>query len=127
MHLDHQGKYRKVYISCRGCGKTVRNKRTGREREFCSDACRKWCERTSEKRTSPPGPLGYVASVNPENTPEKSTLFLGFGPGRALLSCMGCGRSLDAERVKLGGRARFCADRCVDAYDAGGPVYGGRR
>jgi endogenous inhibitor of DNA gyrase (YacG/DUF329 family) len=39
-------------------------------------------------------------------------------------ACMACGRAVNAERAKLGGRHRFCSDRCVNAYDAGWPVYG---
>jgi hypothetical protein len=35
-----------------------------------------------------------------------------------------CGRAANADRAKLGGRQRFCSDRCMDAYDAGWPVYG---
>jgi hypothetical protein len=31
---------------------------------------------------------------------------------------------LDAAKAAAGGRARFCSDRCMDAYDAGWPVYG---
>jgi hypothetical protein len=38
--------------------------------------------------------------------------------------CMACGRSVNAKRAKLGGRHRFCSDHCLDAYDAGWPVYG---
>ena len=38
--------------------------------------------------------------------------------------CMTCGRPIDAEKAKLGGRARFCSDRCMAAFDAGWPVYG---
>src|SRR5215468_3751927 len=43
-------------------------------------------------------------------------------PTRA--DCMACGRSIDAEKAKRGGRDWFCSDRCMDAYDTGWPVYG---
>jgi endogenous inhibitor of DNA gyrase (YacG/DUF329 family) len=39
-------------------------------------------------------------------------------------ACMACGRAVNAGRATLGGRRRFCSDRCIDAYDAGWPVYG---
>jgi endogenous inhibitor of DNA gyrase (YacG/DUF329 family) len=39
-------------------------------------------------------------------------------------ACTACGRAVNAARSKLGGRHRFCSDRCMDAYDAGWPVYG---
>jgi len=39
-------------------------------------------------------------------------------------ACMACGRAANSERAKLGSRHRFCSDRCMDAYDAGWPVYG---
>ena len=38
--------------------------------------------------------------------------------------CMTCGLGLDPAKAAAGGRARFCSDRCMDAYDAGWPVYG---
>jgi hypothetical protein len=38
--------------------------------------------------------------------------------------CMTCGRGLDPEKAAAGGRARFCSGCCMDAYDAGWPVYG---
>jgi hypothetical protein len=38
--------------------------------------------------------------------------------------CMTCGRPLDAEKAKLGGRHRFCSNRCMAAFDAGWPIYG---
>jgi hypothetical protein len=38
--------------------------------------------------------------------------------------CMTCGRGLDPEKVAVGGRARFYSACCMDAYDAGWPVYG---
>ena len=38
--------------------------------------------------------------------------------------CMTCGHGLDPAKAAAGGRARFCSDRCMDAYDAGWPVYG---
>src|SRR5215467_2812878 len=43
-------------------------------------------------------------------------------PTRA--DCMACGRSIDAEKARRGGRDRFCSDRCLDAFDEGWPVYG---
>jgi hypothetical protein len=43
-------------------------------------------------------------------------------PERA--NCMACGRAVNAERAKLGGRHHFCSGRCMDAYDAGWPMYG---
>jgi hypothetical protein len=33
-------------------------------------------------------------------------------------------RPIDAEKAKVGRRARFCSDRCMDAFDLGWPVYG---
>jgi endogenous inhibitor of DNA gyrase (YacG/DUF329 family) len=39
-------------------------------------------------------------------------------------ACMACGRAVNAERAKLGGRQRFCSDRCMEAYEAGWPAYG---
>ena len=39
-------------------------------------------------------------------------------------ACMTCGRAVNAEPAKFGGRHRFCSDRCMNAYDAGWPVYG---
>lgn len=33
--------------------------------------------------------------------------------------CMSCGRSVDAVKAKLGGRSRFCSDRCLAYFDAG--------
>lgn len=33
--------------------------------------------------------------------------------------CMSCGRSLDAEKSRLGARNRFCSNRCVDYYEKG--------
>jgi len=39
-------------------------------------------------------------------------------------ACMACGRTVNAERAKLGGQHRFCSDPCLDAFDAGWPVYG---
>jgi endogenous inhibitor of DNA gyrase (YacG/DUF329 family) len=53
----------------------------------------------------------HTAAVLSETKPEKA-------------GCMACGRAVNAERAKLGGRQRFCSDRCRDAYDAGWPVYG---
>jgi hypothetical protein len=38
--------------------------------------------------------------------------------------CMACGRAVNAERAELGGRHHLCSERCMDAYDAGWPVYG---
>jgi hypothetical protein len=38
--------------------------------------------------------------------------------------CMTCGHGLEPARAAKGGRARFCSDRCMGAYDAGWPVYG---
>jgi hypothetical protein len=38
--------------------------------------------------------------------------------------CVTCGRGLDPEKAAAGGRARFCSGCCMDAYDAGWPVYG---
>jgi hypothetical protein len=38
--------------------------------------------------------------------------------------CMTCGRALNPAKAAAGGRARFCSDRCMHAYDAGWPVYG---
>src|SRR5215467_12800721 len=52
-----------------------------------------------------------AAAVFSETKPETAT-------------CMACGRAVNAERAKLGGRHRFCSDRCIYAYDAGWPVYG---
>jgi hypothetical protein len=47
-------------------------------------------------------------------------------PGYVLnrAACMTCGREVNAERVKLGGKHRYCSSRCMDAYDRGWPVYG---
>jgi endogenous inhibitor of DNA gyrase (YacG/DUF329 family) len=34
--------------------------------------------------------------------------------------CMSCGRAVDAVKAaKMGGRHRFCSDRCLEYYDAG--------
>jgi hypothetical protein len=38
--------------------------------------------------------------------------------------CMTCGRGLAPAKAAAGGRARFCSERCMDAYDTGWPVYG---
>jgi hypothetical protein len=38
--------------------------------------------------------------------------------------CMTCGRGLEPARAAKGGRARFCSGCCMDAYDAGCPIYG---
>jgi hypothetical protein len=54
----------------------------------------------------------HAAAVFSETKPETA-------------ACMACGRAVNAEHANLGGgRHRFCSDRCVDAYDAGWPVYG---
>src|SRR6266853_6782043 len=53
----------------------------------------------------------HAAAVLSETKPETA-------------ACMACGRAVNAEPAKLGGRHRFCSDRCMDAYDAGWPVYG---
>jgi hypothetical protein len=45
-------------------------------------------------------------------------------PARKRAHCMICGRGLDPTKTAVGGRARFCSDCCMDAYDAGWPVYG---
>jgi hypothetical protein len=38
--------------------------------------------------------------------------------------CMTCGPGLDPAKAAKGGQARFCSGCCMDAYDAGWPVYG---
>ena len=43
-------------------------------------------------------------------------------PARA--HCMACGRDVNVEKAALGGRHRFCSTRCLEAFDAGWPVYG---
>jgi hypothetical protein len=45
-------------------------------------------------------------------------------PVRKRAHCTTCGRGLDPAKAAAGGRARFCSGCCMDAYDAGWPVYG---
>jgi hypothetical protein len=45
-------------------------------------------------------------------------------PNTERAHCMTCGRAVNAERAKLGGRHQFCSGCCMDAYDAGWSVYG---
>ena len=72
-----------------------------------------------------PAPSGQlIASVTAAARRAVAAELSNSEPEPTPAGCMACGRSIDTEKAKRGGRDRFCSDRCLDAFDGGWPVYG---